>query len=67
MTASGSKRAVRYIRVSKLDQNPDLQTDETGEFIERRGWRLVETYTDHGVSGSRDSRPGLDLMLAARA
>jgi DNA invertase Pin-like site-specific DNA recombinase len=38
--------------------------DETAELITRRGWRLVETYTDHGVSGSRESRPALDRLLA---
>lgn len=55
-------RAARYIRVSRADQRPGLQADETGAFIERRGWTLVETYTDLGVSGSKARRPGLDAM-----
>ena len=32
-------------------------------FIERRGWTLVDTYVDHGVSGSREKRPELDRMV----
>jgi DNA invertase Pin-like site-specific DNA recombinase len=57
-------RCARYLRVSKLDQNPRLQEDETLEFAERRGWKLTATYVDHGVSGSRERRPELDKMLA---
>jgi len=55
--------AVRYQRVSRLDQDPQLQGDETGEFISRRGWELSGTYLDHGVSGSKDRRPELDRLL----
>lgn len=57
-------RAGRYIRISRADQNPDLQLDETEGFISRRGWDLAETYEDLGVSGARDRRPGLDRLLA---
>jgi DNA invertase Pin-like site-specific DNA recombinase len=57
-------RCARYLRVSKSDQRPELQDDETKTFIERRGWTLTTTYLDHGVSGSRDRRPELDRMIA---
>jgi DNA invertase Pin-like site-specific DNA recombinase len=57
-------RVARYHRVSRIDQDPALQDDATADIIERRGWTLVETYVDHGVSGSRERRPGLDKMLA---
>lgn len=56
-------RCARYLRVSKLDQNPALQDDETKEFISRRGWKLTGTYIDHGISGSREKRPELDRLL----
>lgn len=56
-------RCARYLRVSKTDQNPALQDDESKEFISRRGWKLTNTYTDHGISGSRDRRPELDKLL----
>jgi DNA invertase Pin-like site-specific DNA recombinase len=57
-------RVARYLRVSRSDQNPELQADETDEFIARRGWELTATFTDQGVSGSRDRRPELDRLLA---
>lgn len=56
-------RVGRYLRVSTDAQQVALQDDETLKVIETRGWQLVETYTDHGVSGARTSRPGLDKML----
>jgi DNA invertase Pin-like site-specific DNA recombinase len=56
-------RAVRYLRVSRQDQDPRLQDDETKEFVSRRGWKLTDTYTDHGISGAKDRRPELDRLL----
>lgn len=55
---------MRYLRVSRAEQDVALQDDETAELIRRRGWTLVETYTDHGVSGTRASRPALDRLIA---
>ncbi len=57
-------RAARYLRVSRADQCLDLQEDETADLVERRGWQLTATFSDEGVSGSKDKRPGLDAMLA---
>lgn len=59
------KRVARYIRVSTTEQRTGLQVDETAALIERRGWQLVETYEDHGISGSRDQRPALVRLLAS--
>lgn len=56
-------RAARYLRVSRQDQDPRLQDDETKEFITRRGWKLTDTYTDQSVSGAKDRRPELDRLL----
>lgn len=56
-------RVARYLRVSRVDQNPALQDDETADLIARRGWKLTDTYTDHGISGSREKRPELDRLL----
>ncbi len=56
-------RAARYLRVSKADQDPALQDDETAELIAKRGWKLMDTYTDHGISGRRERRPELDRLL----
>jgi DNA invertase Pin-like site-specific DNA recombinase len=59
------RRAARYLRVSRSDQRPGLQADETGDLIDRRGWQLADTFLDQGVSGSKASRPELDRMMAA--
>ena len=56
-------RVCRYIRVSRLDQDPQLQFDETDKFIAARGWDVSDTYLDHGISGTKDRRPALDRML----
>jgi DNA invertase Pin-like site-specific DNA recombinase len=57
-------RAARYIRVSRSDQNPQLQTDESEQMIHRRGWTLGETFVDQGHSGSKEHRPALDRMMS---
>jgi DNA invertase Pin-like site-specific DNA recombinase len=54
-----------YARVStNNEQNPAMQTRELREYCDRRGWDIVEQFTDTGVSGSKDSRPGLNRLLA---
>lgn len=55
-------RAGIYARVSTLDQHPENQLAELRKFVAARGWESVE-YTDHGIAGSRESRPALDRML----
>lgn len=57
-------RVGRYLRVSKVEQNLGLQSDETSAFLKGRGWKLAETYQDHGISGAKDRRPGLDKLLS---
>lgn len=60
-------RAALYARVSTGNQEPGNQLAALRAFASARGWTATE-YVDHGVSGSRDRRPGLDAMLlAARA
>ena len=59
------KRAAIYVRVSTDRQTIENQVRELRQIAERRGWQVVEQYSDAGISGSkgRDGRPGLDLML----
>jgi DNA invertase Pin-like site-specific DNA recombinase len=59
------KRAAIYVRVSTDQQSIEHQLRELRSVAERRGWKIVETYRDAGVSGAkgRDKRPGLDAML----
>jgi len=60
-----TKRAAIYVRVSTDKQTINNQVKVLREIAERRGWEVVEQYSDAGVSGSkgRESRPGLDQML----
>jgi len=59
------KRAAIYVRVSTDKQTVENQLRELRQIAERRGWQVVEEYSDAGISGSkgRDQRPGLDRML----
>ena len=56
-------RAAIYARVSTLDQNPENQLTELRGYADARRW-TISTYTDHGVSGSKDRRPELDRLLS---
>jgi DNA invertase Pin-like site-specific DNA recombinase len=41
-----------------------MQTRELREYAARRGWLIVEEYTDQGVSGAKESRPALNRLMA---
>jgi DNA invertase Pin-like site-specific DNA recombinase len=60
-----SKRAAIYVRVSTDRQTIENQVRELRQIAERRGWQVIEQYSDAGISGAkgRDGRPGLDQML----
>lgn len=50
------------------DQNPEVQVQELKRYCEARGWVIVESIVDHGISGSSANRPGLkQLMTLARS
>jgi DNA invertase Pin-like site-specific DNA recombinase len=63
--AKATKRAALYVRVSTDHQSVENQVRELKEVAQRRGWVLVETYQDAGISGAkgREQRPGLDALL----
>jgi DNA invertase Pin-like site-specific DNA recombinase len=56
------KRAVLYLRVSTVDQNPETQGIELRQFARQRGYEIVEEYVDH-ISGTKVRRPALDRLL----
>ena len=62
MTPPTRQRAAVYARVSTLDQEPENQLAELRRYVEARGWTATE-YIDHGVSGAKECRPGLDALL----
>src|ERR1022692_2690809 len=58
-------RVALYARVSTCNgQDPEMQLRELREYAGRRGWEIAGEYTDHGVSGSKDSRPELNQLMA---
>jgi DNA invertase Pin-like site-specific DNA recombinase len=58
-------RAATYLRVSRDDQTTDNQRLVLVKVAEHRGWIIVQTYEDQGISGAkgRDQRPAFDRML----
>ena len=57
-------RVAIYGRVSTAEQSTVMQVEELRAFCVRRGWDVVEEFTDTGVSGSREFRPALNRLLA---
>jgi len=40
-----------------------MQLAELREYAKRRGWQIAAEYVDHGVSGSKESRPSLNRLM----
>jgi DNA invertase Pin-like site-specific DNA recombinase len=59
-------RTAIYARVSTSNngQSPEMQLRELCEYCERRGWPVAGEYVDVGISGSKDSRPELNRLIA---
>jgi DNA invertase Pin-like site-specific DNA recombinase len=58
-------RVALYARVSTLNnQDPEMQLAELREYAGRRGWEIVEEFTDQGVSGCKESRPALNQLMS---
>lgn len=53
-------RLLGYARVSTDDQNINLQVDA----LKAAGVEAGRIFSDHGVSGGKSTRPGLDALLA---
>ena len=60
-----SERAAVYVRVSRDRQTVENQIAALSKVAEVRGWKIVETFADAGISGAkgRKDRPALDEML----
>ena len=57
-------RVAIYGRVSTNEQTTDNQINFLQEIVSRNGWKLVQTYVDEGISGTkgRDKRPEFDRL-----
>jgi DNA invertase Pin-like site-specific DNA recombinase len=55
-----------YARISTANHGQDvaMQTRELEQFAKVRGWRIIDSYVDEGISGSKDSRPQLNRLMA---
>lgn len=58
-------RCCLYARISTTNggQHPEMQLAELREHAQRRGWVVVGEFTDQ-ISGSKDSRPALNKLMA---
>ena len=58
MSTNGARAAI-YLRVSRDDQTTENQRLVLAKVAEHRGWVIVQTYEDQGISGAkgRDQRP----------
>jgi DNA invertase Pin-like site-specific DNA recombinase len=59
------RRAAIYLRVSTGGQTTENQQRDLEAVAEQRGWSVVATYEDAGISGAegRAKRPGFNRML----
>src|SRR5580658_7950106 len=59
-------RTAIYARVSTANngQDPKMQTRELREYCKHRGWKFAGEYVDEGISGTKDSRPELNKLMA---
>ena len=58
-------RVALYARVSTNNgQNPEVQLDDLRQYAECRGFTVTKEYLDRGVSGSKESRPALNQLMA---
>jgi len=59
------KRVALYARVStKNSQDPETQLLALREYAKARKLEVFSEYTDIGISGSKDSRPALNRLMA---
>jgi DNA invertase Pin-like site-specific DNA recombinase len=61
------KRTACYSRVSTTDQVGGLESQERvlKQYCEQNEIKDVEFFSDHGISGTKSSRPALDRLMAA--
>ena len=64
--AQQKSRVALYGRVSTLThgQDVEMQLRELREYANARGWTITAEYVDRGVSGSLESRPELNKLVA---
>jgi DNA invertase Pin-like site-specific DNA recombinase len=56
-------RVAIYTRVSTENQSVDMQLSDLRAYTKQRGFEVYREYCDIGISGSKDSRPQLDVLM----
>lgn len=59
------KTVAIYARVSTKEQTPENQLLDLRRYAAAHNWTVQAEYVDHGVSGTKESRPALNLMMDA--
>ncbi len=64
--AQQTNRVALYGRISTLThgQDPEMQLRELRQYAVARGWTIADEYVDRGISGSLESRPELNKLMA---
>jgi len=57
-------RTAIYTRVSTQDQSVEMQTSDLRGYCDQRGFEVYKEFSDQGISGTKDKRPGLDELMA---
>lgn len=57
------KRVAIYVRVSTKDQKVDMQIEDLKKYCENRNFVQFNTYNDVGISGTKESRSGLNQLM----
>ena len=52
-----------YARVSTRDQSTEPQLLDLRRYVKQRNWDIYREYCDHGISGTKDSRPALNALM----
>lgn len=62
----GGRAAIyaRFSSDSQRDESIEIQVEHCTAFIGSRGWEVARVYTDYGVSGTTDARPGFQAAVA---
>ena len=58
------RRIAVYARVSTSDQSTESQLLDLRLYVRERGWAIYKEYVDNGISGTKESRPELDRLMA---
>ena len=56
-------RVALYARVSTTDQSTESQLLDLRRYVRERGWNIYKEYVDEGISGTKDSRPALNVLM----